>query len=173
MVEGHAFGLLVAQRILADRQGDPSPSDNGYAGSMAHGRHRPDPDNPDQGYHAPLYGAKLKGFAISNRWELDTPPQPGSTEYQKALVEVRGRDIAPELMGTLTSTYSPRTVDQTVIGIFWAYDGASGLGTPPRLYNQIVRKVSEKMNTGADATDKNARLFALVNVAMADAGILA
>ena len=172
LVEGHAFGLMVAQKILADRKDDPDAKDNGYATSMAHARHRPDPDNPDQGYHAPFYGAKSKGFAISLRHELDAPPQPGSPDYQKALVEVRGRGIAPELMGTLTSTYAPRTVDQTLIGIFWGYDGAPGLGTPPRLYNQIVRKVAEKQNTGADATDKNARLFALINVAMADAGIL-
>lgn len=173
LFEGHTYGLMVAQRILADRAGDPDASDNGYAASMAHGRHRPDPDHPDQGYHAPFYGAKSKGFAISARHELLPPPQPGSSEYQKALVEVRGRGIASELMGTLSSSYSPRTVDQTVIGIFWGYDGATGLGTPPRLYNQIVRKVAQKKNTGADRTDKNARLFALINVAMADAGILA
>lgn len=173
IAEGHAFGLIVAAKILADRQGDPGASDNGYASSMAHGHHRPDPDTPDQGYHAPFYGARSKGFAISHRWELDAPPQPGTPDYQKALEEVRGRGIAPELMGTLTATYKPRTVDQTLIGIFWGYDGASGLGTPPRLYNQIIRKVAEAKNTGADATDKNARLFALVNVAMADAGILA
>ncbi len=173
LAEGNAYGLFVAQKMLADRKDDPNASDSGYAASMAHGRHRPDPDNSDQGYHAPFYGAKSKGFAITDRWELLPPPQPGSTAYQKALVEVRGRGIAAELMGTLPSTYSPRTVDQTVIAIFWGYDGAAGLGTPPRLYNQIVRKVAEKMNTGADATDKNARLFALVNVAMADAGILA
>ena len=171
--EGHAFGLLVAGKILADRKDDPGASDSGHAASMAHGRHRPDPDNPDQGYHAPFYGAKSKGFAITNRWELDPPPQPGDPDYQKALVEVRGRGIAPELMGTLTSTYSPRTVDQTLIGIYWGYDGAPGLGTPPRLYNQIVRKVAETQNTGADATDKTARRVALINDAMADAGILA
>ncbi|MDP9387183.1 MAG: vanadium-dependent haloperoxidase [Actinomycetota bacterium] len=54
--------------------------------------------------------------------------------------------------------------------LFWAYDGASGLGTPPRLYNQIVRQVAAAQ--GNDAA-KNARLFALVNAAMADAGVLA
>lgn len=61
LVEGHAFGLTVAQRLLADRAADPGASDNSYAASMAHGGHRPDPDNPDQGYHAPFYGAKSKG----------------------------------------------------------------------------------------------------------------
>lgn len=57
-----------------------------------------------------------------------------------------------------------------MVGVYWGYDGASGLGTPPRLYNQIVRLVAEtRGNSPAD----NARLFALVNAAMADAGILA
>jgi hypothetical protein len=173
LADGHAHGLLVAQRILADRQGDPGAEDDGYAASAAHGAHRPDPDHPEQGYRAPFYGAKSCGFAISKRWVLDKPPQPGSSAYQKALEEVRGLGIAAELMGTVPAGYKKRNVDQTLIGIFWGYDGASGLGTPPRLYNQIVRKVAEQRNTGATATDKNARLFALVNVAMADAGILA
>lgn len=63
-----------------------------------------------------------------------------------------------------------RTTDETLIGLFWAYDGAKGLGTPPRRYNQIVRQVADAQgNTVAD----NARLFALVNAAMGDAGILA
>ena len=44
------------------------------------------------------------------------------------------------------------------------------LGTPPRFYNQIIRKVAQKRGNTPAA---NARLFALVNVAMADAGILA
>ncbi len=89
---------------------------------------------------------------------------------KKALKQVRRRGIAPELMGTLPGDSARRSVDQTVIGVYWGYDGASGLGTPPRLYNQIVRRLAE--NRGNLAKD-NARLFALVNVAMADAGILA
>ena len=48
------------------------------------------------------------------------------------------------------------------------YDGRPGLGTPPRLYNQIARTVAiQEGNTEAE----NARLFALVNIAMADAGL--
>jgi hypothetical protein len=172
--KGHEFGLLVAKNILADRKDDPDASDNGYAASMAHGAHRPDPDNPEQGYHAPFYGAESKGFAVTARHKLDAPPQPGTTAYTKALRQVRAKGIAPELMGTLPTTgplnAQRRTVDETCIGVYWGYDGARELGTPPRLYNQIVRKVAdEKANT----PEENARLFALVNVAMADAGILA
>jgi Vanadium chloroperoxidase N-terminal domain len=167
--DGHQFGLKVAQKLLDDRKTDPDASDNGYAASIARGAHRPDPDNPTQGFHAPFYGAKSKGFAVTMRHELDAPPQPGDLSYISALQEVRGKGIAPELMGTVP-VCSRRTTDETLIGLYWAYDGAVGLGTPPRLYNQIIRKVAKAQgNTVA----QNARLFALVNVAMADAGILA
>ena len=37
-------------------------------------------------------------------------------------------------------TSTDRTSDQTVAGIYWGYDGTPGLGTPPRLYNQIARQ---------------------------------
>jgi vanadium chloroperoxidase len=170
---GHAYGLAVAARLLQDRKDDPNASDNGYAASMARGAHRPDPDNPNQGFHGPFYGARSKGFAINKRHELDVPPQPGSADYRKALRQVRGKGIAPDLMGTLpvgVNGIAPRTVDETLIGLYWGYDGAAGLGTPPRLYNQIIREIAiAKPNDTAD----NARLFALVNVAMGDAGILA
>jgi len=62
-----------------------------------------------------------------------------------------------------------RTLGQTVAGIFWGYDGAVKLGTPPRLYNQIVREIAKSKNK---TVAQNARLFALLNTAMADAGIL-
>ncbi len=171
--EGHEYGLLVAQRILADRSADPVASDDGYAASMARGAHRPDPDNPGQGFHAPFYGARSKLFAATTRYELDRPPQPSvapDSEYAVALRQVRRRGIAPELMGTLPHDAPRRTVDQTLIGVYWAYDGAVELGTPPRLYNQIVREVA---NSKGNSLEANARLFALVNTAMADAGILA
>jgi vanadium chloroperoxidase len=168
--EGHEYGLLVAQRILEKRQDDPDASDDGYCGSVARGAHRPDPDNPGQGYHAPFYGAKSRCFAVTTRHQLKAPPQPDTPEYLNALRQVRTKGIAPELAGTLPSTATPRTPSETLIGIYWGYDGAAELGTPPRLYNQIVRTVAISR---ANSVAQNARLFALVNVAMADAGILA
>ncbi len=178
--EGHQFGLTVAKRILDERKDDPDAGDDGYASSMAYGAHRPDPDNPDQGYHAPFYGAGSKLFAATGRHKLAAPPQPpNDPDYLSALQEVRGQGIAPSLMGTLPAGLPRRTANQTLRGIYWAYDGASGLGTPPRMYNQIVRKVAENIpnpdNPGGEVNtpEQNARLFALVNVAMGDAGILA
>lgn len=169
--EGHDFGLLVAQRMLADRKDDPKADDDGYAFSTAYGAHRPDPDNPTQRAHGPFYGAKSKCFAVTDRHELDPPPAPATAAYIDALRQVRHLGIAPELTGTLPPG-DRRTVDQTVTGLYWAYDGAFGLGTPPRLYNQIVRNIA-LARTPPNTTAEIARLFALVNAAMADAGILA
>ena len=166
---GHGFGEDVGEAILADRAGDPGAGAGDYKPKPQRGKHRPDPDNPGQGFHAPFYGAKSKGFAITARHTLDPPPF-DNNEYREALREVRGKGIAPELMGTLPDDVEPRTVDETVRGIYWGYDGASGLGTPPRLYNQIIRRVSIARG---NSVARNARLFAFVNVAMADAGILA
>ncbi|MEK6785878.1 MAG: chloroperoxidase [Nitrospirota bacterium] len=168
--EGQAFGMAVAQAILLDRSGDPGAGAAGYVYSNAPGRHRPDPANPTQPLHAPFYGKNSKLFAATALFGLDAPPAIGSQAYKDALDQVRGKGIAPELMGTLPATYSKRTVDEAVIGLYWAYDGPRELGTPPRLYNQIVREVA--MSKG-NTVDQNARLFALVNAALGDAGILA
>jgi hypothetical protein len=169
LAQGHAFGLAVAAAMLADRKSDPGASDDGYAVSVHPCAHRPDPANP-QGFHAPFYGARSKGFAITARHELDVPPAHGSTEYDKAVKQVRGKGIAPELMGTLPNNFSKRTVDETLIGVYWAYDGVREIGTPPRLYNQIIRELAVSKG---NSVDDNARLFAFVNAAMGDAGILA
>lgn len=168
--DSRTYGVAVAQAILADRAGDPDGGAAGYVLSGAPAHHRKDPDNPGQPVHAPFFGADAKCFAVTTRFLLDKAPMPGDIAYTKALREVRAKGIAPELMGTLPANSAKRTNDETIIGLFWAYDGAKGLGTPPRLYNQIVRQIAvAKANTAAE----NARLFALVNVAMADAAILA
>jgi hypothetical protein len=169
LAAGHAFGLRVAAAVLADRADDPDAGDNGYASSMQPGAHRPDPDNPLQGYHGPFYGA-CKLFASQTRFTLDKPPDLGSPAYNDALREVRGKGIAPALMGTVPSNLLPRTAEETLIGIFWGYDGARLLGTPPRFYNDIVRTIAIAR---ANSEEQNAQLFAMVNAAMGDAGILA
>lgn len=69
-----------------------------------------------------------------------------------------------------------RHAAQTAKGFFWAYDGAILIGTPPRLYNQMIRRIAVTYASSADLSSEVnnadfARLLALTNVAMADAGI--
>jgi hypothetical protein len=164
------FGTLVAQKILELRSKDPGVGAENYSPKQGPGKHRTDPDTTVVSYHAPFYGAHSTLFAATGVPALTAPPAVGTPAYNTALTEVRGRGIKPELMGTLPATFNKRTADETVVGIYWGYDGAVGLGTPPRLYNKIVRKFAVQAGC---STSQNARLFALVNVALADAGILA
>lgn len=167
---GVAYGQSVANALLIHRANDPGAGDAGYLPSLGRFRHRPDPDNA-QGFHAPYYGVQARPFAVS---ALHTLLDPIATltpnEYLAALREVRVLGIAPDLMGTLPAGSARRSAEQTLVGIYWGYDGASLLGTPPRLYNQILRVIAQAR---ANTADQNARLFALVNAAMGDAGILA
>ena len=68
--------------------------------------------------------------------------------------------------GVVTPTV--RTADQTQIGIYWAYDGMPSLCAPPRLYNQIAAQIADERHSNVI---EFARLLALLNMAMADAGI--
>jgi len=165
--KGHMFGVAIANFINNLRKDDPGAGDAGYSPSAARGAHRPDPDNP-QGFHAPYYGDSAKLFS-SNAFTLAPPPMPGSADYATALEQVRRLGIKHGWQETAGS--AARTPEQTVIGVYWGYDGANGLGTPPRLYNQIVLKVMEAQGT-TDPVDQ-LRLLTMANVAMADAGILA
>ena len=89
------------------------------------------------------------------------PPPLDSAAYATAFREVK------RLGGDGVITPTERTLDQTRAAIFWAYDGTPSLCAPPRLYNQITVHIADQM--GTDAIEL-ARLLALVNVAMADAG---
>ena len=164
IAKGLAWGTLVAEKMLANRKDDGSgASDSFYAPSTEPGRHRPDPMNPAQGYLGPLWG-KVRPFGISNLTTqipgIDPPPI-NSPAYAADFNEVldKGRNQG----GT-------RTNAETTIGLFWAYDGPRNIGVPPRLYNQVIRAIAKKKGT---SESENAKLFAMVNVAMADAGIQA
>jgi hypothetical protein len=87
-----------------------------------------------------------------------------SPDFAAQLAEVRRYGGAP---GTPDLA---RSAEQTTIGLFWGYDGGRGIGTAPRLYNQCVRRISAQSEL---TISENAILFALVNMAMADAGIAA
>jgi vanadium chloroperoxidase len=179
--ESFKFGEAVGNTLLNLRSNDMDARDCGYKGSPNRGRHRVDPDNPGQGFYSPYYGAQLRGFAFSIRHKLNPPPFSNGNDpnYLLALKDVRARGIRPDLTGTLPNALfdKRRKARETLIGIYWGYDGSNRLGTPPRQYNQIIRLVA--MNIVNPATGQingegeNAKLFAFVNAAMGDAGILA
>jgi hypothetical protein len=96
----------------------------------------------------------------SSQFRIPPPPPMNSRAYTIAYNE------AKRLGGDGITTPTVRTEDQTIAGIYWAYDGVPNLCAPPRLYNQIATHIADQMGTSAIET---ARLLVLVNVAMSDA----
>src|SRR5438105_2450808 len=103
-------------------------------------------------------------FVVSSTNQFRAPPPPDMTSsaYTAAYNEVKN------IGGDGIVTPTQRTEEQTFIGIFWAYDGTPSLCAPPRLYNQITVQIADQRRLSAI---QFARLLALVNVAMADAGM--
>ncbi len=161
------YGKQVADAWLDFRNNDNSglpDLDANY--SSAPGRHRPDPLNPKQMTLGRTWG-QVKPFVLDNV-VTDAPlckqPDLDSKEYAFAfdqVIECGKSDI------TQRDDESRR---KAVIGIFWGYDGANLLGTPPRLYNQVVLEIPEFK--ALPHVDK-IKLLTAINVAMADAGIAA
>ncbi|HEV7391115.1 MAG TPA: phosphatase PAP2 family protein [Burkholderiales bacterium] len=169
-VNGVDVGSRAAAAILALRANDGSQVAEARVGidfitSNDPGKWRQDPIS-----QIPLaYGSHWGGvtpFVIVSGAQFRAAPPPALTspEYTEAFNEVKrlGGD------GVVTSTQ--RTLAQTIAALYWAYDGTAGLGTPPRLYNQIAVAIADQKHL---RVAELARLLALVNVAMADVGIAA
>ena len=170
---GISLGQRAAVAVLAARATDGSQHDELQVGpgpgefhtSNDPGKWRKDPIS-GIGIALGARWGEVKPFVLERGDQFRVPPPPSldSADYAAAYNEVKilGGD------GPVTTTM--RTAEQTQIGIFWAYDGTPSLCAPPRLYNQITMRIAQKMGTDTDALEL-ARLLALVNVAMADAGI--
>ena len=107
---------------------------------------------------------ECKTFVLQSSSQFRAPPPPAmnSAEYATAYAEVKA------LGGDGVITPTTRTPEQSFIGIFWAYDGTPSLCAPPRLYNQVLVHIADQRRLG---TADLARLLALANTAMADAGM--
>src|SRR5438128_8338753 len=103
-------------------------------------------------------------FVVNSTTQFGAPPPPEMTSaaYTAAYNEVKN------IGGDGIVTPTQRTEEQTFIGIFWAYDGTPSLCAPPRLYNQITVQIADQRRLSAI---QFARLLALANVAMAEAGM--
>jgi membrane-associated phospholipid phosphatase len=165
---GVEAGRRAAAAILALREGDGSEVPEPAVGvdfetGDAPGAWRQDPVSLIPLALGAYWGA-VRPFVLRDGAQLRVPPPPAldSPAYAAAFEEVKA------LGGDGVTTPTLRTDEQTHFGIFWAYDGTPSLCAPPRLYNQIAVQIARQMRTD---TVELARLLALVNVAMADAGI--
>jgi hypothetical protein len=164
-IDGMAVGVTVAKAILAARSNDGSQID--AAGQPVHytygqlpGQWRADPLHPNITPLTPDWG-KVTPFVVQSATQFGTPPPPAITSLAYALAYEQVKAL-----GSVNSTV--RTDNETNIGYFWGYDAQPGLCAPVRFYNQIAEDVAQKMG---NTVVQNARFFALINFAMADAAI--
>ena len=115
------------------------------------------------------------------------PPAFNSPEFIQAYKEVKdlGGDPNAALSAVRWTTQTSRSgamtpsdpvpadnTNQTFVGIFWGYDGTALLCAPPRLYNMIATSIALNEKPITTVEDMS-QYLALINVAMADAGIAA
>jgi len=154
---GITWGEFVATQILTARANDGSNAIVQPPGGSGPGVWIPTPPAflpyllPQWGFVVPF------GMGSSSQFRPPGPPSLDSQRYAADYEEVK------ELGALVGST---RTEDQTEIALFWA-DGA-GTETPPGHWNSIAQIIGAGRG---NTLEENGRLFALLNIAMADAAI--
>lgn len=154
---GIKWGEKVAERIIEIRSDDGSTAVVGYVPGTDLGDWQPTPPAfapallPGWGWVQPF------GIASGDQFRPIAPPALDSISYALDF------DLVKEIGSTTSVT---RTADQSEIAQFWANGG--GTATPPGHWNQIARVLADIMG---NTLDENARLFALLNLASADAAI--
>ncbi len=167
---GRAFGTLVHQKGMND---PVNASADQYMPSGDPYDHRVPSNDSMQGYagghwgmSTPLLATRVTGF----------PPPPGrvsatqvnsTAHFAADFAQVLNKGGSNRMPGT-------RTLPEEITGIAWGYDGPMEIGTPPRLYLQVVLTVLdliEAQNPGSLSPEDELAILAGVGIAMADAGI--
>jgi len=162
----HAFGIddpaIAAMQTYTPA---PAPPYSPYS-------HIAPPNEPGQRYAGSTWG-KAKPLLATR---VPFPPPPGrvnasivnpSPHYNADFQKVADKGIDQRSGGS-------RTLDEEIIGIFWGYDGPPELGTPPRLYMQVVLTVLDAIEARTPAalnTMQELDVIAGAAVALSDAGI--
>jgi hypothetical protein len=160
VTNGEIAGATAAANVIAARAGDGSfPSTfTQFTGGTGPGEWQPNTGTP--GMVSPWAG-DVRPFALDSlqRCKADPPPPLTSFEYTLNYVEVK-------LLGSATSKF--RTPEQSALARMYS-------GNFLAQYNRLFREISVTHLTGSGLVrlGRQARLFALTNMAMADAFICA
>jgi membrane-associated phospholipid phosphatase len=154
---GMVWGEFVGNQILAARANDGWNAIVAPPGGSGPGVWVPTPP-AFLPYALPQWGF-VTPFAMTSSSQF-RPPGPPSLDSQRYAADY---DEVRELGAAVGST---RTEEQTEIALFWA-DGV-GTETPPGHWNSIAQTIA---TARGNTLEEDARLFALLNIAMADAAI--
>jgi hypothetical protein len=156
---GVEFGKMVGDVILAERKTDSSIPPSPYIPVVKPGQWRPTPSSYNPA--ALSYWKDLTPFTLTSasQFRPNGSPKLNSKRYTQDYDQVKK-------LGRKDSKI--RTSEQTETAYFWM--SGAGTSTPPGFWNEIAEQVSVKSEK---SLLENARLFALLNLAVADAGIAA
>jgi membrane-associated phospholipid phosphatase len=151
------FGEAIAEAVFALRDRDGWNGSGNIRIGAAPGQWRPTPPR----FLPPLVPqwATLTPFALTkpNQFRPPGPPSLGSAAFREATTAVASSGSARS---------STRTAAQTEIARYWS--DAIGTYAPAGHWNSIA---AELLTAQGPGLDKEAELFAQLNVAMADAGV--
>jgi RTX calcium-binding nonapeptide repeat (4 copies)/PAP2 superfamily len=157
--DGIAVGVSAADQIIALRSKDGASTAVSYTPTNNPGDWVPTP--PDFANSLLPQWPKVDCFAMTtgSQFRPDGPPALDSAKYAEEVNFVK--EIGKK--DSLT-----RTPDQTAIAKFWA--NGAGTFTPPGHWNQIAQQASQ---LSENSLEENARIFAMLNMGLADAAICA
>lgn len=155
--DGIAIGQQVADRIISLRSTDGITRVVQYTPKTEPGSWNPTP--PALAAALAPQWPDVTPFALTSgsQFRPSGPPALDSAKYAEEVNFVKE-------IGKIDSL--TRTPDQTAIAKFWA--NGAGTFTPPGHWNQIAQEAAA---LAGNSLDDNARLFALLNFALADAAI--
>ena len=175
LTDGRALGAAAASAMIARRANDGSGVSVSYTPQSGLGHYQLQPGQTAWG---PNWG-NVTPFVLSTVQQADNANMmagkmnalvPGATSMTSTqfLSSPAFANAFNQVMSLGAATGSTRTQAQTEIGYFWAYD-MGGLGPPPVMYNKVVQTIAAQQH---NSLTQDARLFALANMALADAGIV-
>jgi hypothetical protein len=156
--EGIAVGRLVAEQTLISRATDGADAFVAYTPGTNPGDWQPAPpafaaaQTPQWPFVTPF------ALTSASQFRPPAPPALSSQEYADAFNETKD-------FGRVDS--AARTAQETEIAQFW--EGKAGTPNVPGYWNEIAESAAQSQG---NTLDQNARLFAELNVALAD-GIIA
>ena len=171
---GRAYGTLVHQWGLNDAA---AAAADRYSPSGAPYTHTAPPSAPMQGYAGAIWGLEATPLLASR--VTGFPPPPGRVAPNRVEPTQHYRDDFNRVVNKGSIHRTPghpdaRTLPEEVVGIAWGYDGPPELGTPPRLYMQVVLHVLDQVEAASPGSLTPADELAIIAgtaIAMADAGI--
>lgn len=168
---GRAFGAALNAYGVADA--GFAAADTYVADPNANYRHIAPPNEPGQGFAGAEWG-KVKHLLATHVAAFPKPPGRADPLTVAATAHFKSDFDKVKTKGIDQRGGGDRTADEEIMGIYWGYDGPQELGTPPRLYLQVVLRILDNIEAatpGKLSIAEELAIIAGVGIAMADAGV--